>query len=337
MMSRSTACGISRALRLLCAIAASHIFPAWGQVSQEQIERFPHRTVTLVVPYAGIGGSDIIARLVGPRLSARWGQPVIVENRAGASGGIGASHVAKAAPDGHTLLMIINTFTMTPALYRSLPFDPILDFAPVVKLAVGGFTLAVSPEVQATSLPALIEDLRKRPVPASYGSPGNGTPQHLAMELLKSRYRIDALHVPYKAFGGALTDLAGGQVEMMFATVHSVLPLVQTGRLRLLGVTGAERHALLPQVPTFREQGVDAVEGVDAWYGVLAPARTPQHIVQRLHGDFADVMNSEHVRDELAKLGLAVRLGAPAQLGTLIRTDLQRWRKVVSDANIKLD
>jgi tripartite-type tricarboxylate transporter receptor subunit TctC len=324
-------------MRLLCLLTALNLSPAWGQVSSEPGQKFPSRTVTLVVPFAGIGGSDILARLVGPRLSALWGQPVIVENRAGASGNIGTSHVAKAAPDGHTLLMIINTFTMTPALYKSLPFDPIADFAPVAKLAEGSFALAVSPAVQATSIPALIEDLRKRPVPASYGSPGNGTPQHLAMELFKSRYRIDTLHVPYKAFGGALTDLVGGQVEMMFATLHSVLPLAQAGRIKLLGVTGVERHTLLQQVPTFREQGVDVVEGVDAWYGVMAPAKTPLHVIQLLHRDFAAVMNSENVQAELAKLGLAVRMGTPAQLDALIKTDLQRWRKVVSDAKITMD
>jgi len=298
---------------------------------------FPTRPVTLVVPYTPNSGSDIISRIIGPRLSARWGQPVVVDNRPGASGNIGASQVAKAAADGHTLLMMINTFTITPALYKNMPYDPVADFAPVAKLAEANFAIAVNAEVPAKDVSSLVAHLKQKPGGLNYATPGNGTPHHLAMALFMERHGVDVMHVPYKGIGPALTELGGGSVQLMFATVHSVLPLSQTGKVRLLGVSGAARSPLVPQVPTFREQGGDMVGGIDAWYGVMAPARTPPELVQRLHRDFIAVMNSDEVKAEAAKQGLSVTTSTPAQLGALIQSDLKRWQKVVTDHKITAD
>ena len=305
--------------------------------AQTTAPAFPARPVTLVVPYTPNSGSDILARIIGPRLSARWGQPVIVENRPGASGNIGASQVAKAPADGHTLLMMISTFTITPALYKQMPYDPVADFAPVGKLAEANFAIAVSNSVPARDVKSLVAWLKQNPGKYNYASPGNGTPQHLAMSIFLERYGVELLHVPYKGIGPALTELGGGTVQVMFATVHSVLPLVQAGKVRLLAVNGADRSALAPDVPTFREQGVDMAEGIDAWYGVLAPARTPADVVTRLNRDFNEVITSPEVKAQAAKQGITVDPSTPAQLGALVKSDLQRWKKVVNDHKITAD
>lgn len=298
---------------------------------------FPSKTITLVVPFTPSSGSDIIARIIAPKLATKWGQPVIVDNKPGASGNLGAQAVAKAAPDGHTLLMAINTFTMTPAIYKNLGFDPISDFSPVAKLAESGFAFAVNPTVPAKDIKSLIALAKKNGGKLNYASPGNGTPHHLAMELFKTSYQLDILHVPYKGIQGALTDLMGGQVQMMFATVHSTRPLEQAGKMRFLAVTGDTRNPSVPDIPTFKEQGIYDMEGIDAWFAVLAPGRTPTETISRINRDFIEVMNAPDTKSELAQKGLNVATSTPAQLATVIKTDLARWRKVVSDANIVAD
>ena len=296
---------------------------------------FPNRPVTLVVPFTPSSGSDIIARILVPKLAARWGQAVVVDNKPGASGNLGAQAVAMAAPDGHTLLMAINSLTMTPAIYKNMPFDVVADFAPVAKLAEAGYAFAVHPGVPAKDMASLMALIKTSGGKINYASPGNGTPQHLAMELFKSHYSLDILHVPYKGIQGALTDLMGGQVQMMFATVHSMRPLEQAGKVRFLAVSGQARNPIAPEIATFKEQGIDVMEGIDAWYAVLAPGRTPPEIVARLNRDFLEVVNAEDVKSALAKQGLSIRTSTPAQLGALVKSDLARWKKVVADARIE--
>ena len=320
---------------LFAAAAAQALAPSTA--SAQAAPAFPTRTVTLVVPFTANSGSDIISRIISPRLSALWKQPVIVDNRPGASGTLGANQVARATPDGHTLLMMINTFTTAPSLYKNLPFDPINDFTPVAKLAEATFTLAVNSSLPVKDMASLFAYAKQNPGKLNYASPGNGTPQHLAMEVLKSRYDLNMLHVPYKGIAGAFTDLAGGQVQLMLATVHSAQPVVSSGRVRLIAINGAARNPLAPNVATFREQGVDVMDGVDAWYGVMAPAHTPPALVERLNRDFLTVMNAEDTKAELAKVGLSVHTSTPAQLGALVKTDLARWRKVITDAKITAD
>ena len=302
-----------------------------------QATPFPSKTVTLVVPFTPSSGSDIIARILAPKLSARWGQPVIVDNKPGASGNIGAQAVAAAAPDGHTLLMAINSFTMTPSVYKNIAFDAISDFAPVAKLAEAGYAFAVNPAVPAKDMASLMAYVKKGGGQVNYATPGNGTPQHLAMELFKSHYGLEILHVPYKGISGALTDLMGGQVQMMFGTIHSMRPLEQSGKVRFLAATGAARNPIAPEIPTFKEQGIDVMDGVDAWYAVLAPGKTPPDLVARLNKDFIEVMNSEDVKTALAKQGLSVRTNTPAQFAALVKSDMARWKKVVTDSKITAD
>ena len=298
---------------------------------------FPSRVVTLVVPFTAGSGSDILARILGPLLSERWARPVVVDNRAGASGNIGADFVAKAPPDGHTLLMAINTMTMAANLYRNLPFDPLGDFEPVGRLATGGYMLVEYPGVPAVDLRAFLAMVRAAPGRSNYASPGVGTPHHLAMELFKLRGGFDVVHVPYKGLAGAVTDLLGGQVQVMFASVHSVLPHVQAGRLRPLAVTGEQRSALVPSVATFREQGFDYMDSIDSWYAVIAPARTPSTLVARLNSDFAAVIGTPGVREQLKGQGLVVATNGPEAMKALLRDDLARWGRVVTEARISAD
>ena len=308
-----------------------------GLLGAAHAQVWPDKPVKFIVSASAGSAPDIIARLIGEKLAQTWGKSVVVDNRPGAGGNLGAQAVAKAAPDGHTLLMAINTFTMTPAIYKNLGFDPISDFSPISKLAESGFAFAVNPTVPAKDIKSLIALAKKNGGKLNYASPGNGTPHHLAMELFKTSYQLDILHVPYKGIQGALTDLMGGQVQMMFATVHSTRPLEQAGKMRFLAVTGDARNPSVPDIPTFKEQGIHDMEGIDAWFAVLAPGRTPTETISRINRDFIEVMNAPDTKAELAQKGLNVATSTPTQLATVIKTDLARWKKVVIEANIVAD
>ncbi|MBU1815652.1 MAG: tripartite tricarboxylate transporter substrate binding protein [Gammaproteobacteria bacterium] len=309
---------------------------AFGAAAQSRAP-FPTKAVTLVVPFTAGSGSDTIARLVAPQLAAKWGQPVVVDNKPGASGSLGSQAVARAEPDGHTLLMAINTHTMTPAVQPSQPYDAVRDFSPVAKLAEANFVLAVTPGLAAGDVASLVVLAKGQPGKLNYATPGNGTPHHLAMELLKANQGIFVVHVPYRGIANATTDLISGQVDIMFGSVPSLRTQIQAGRLKALAVTGESRSDLLPNVRTFREQGYPAMDAVDAWYAVLAPARTPAELVQRLNRDFVEVMNRADVKADLAKQGLRVSTGTPAQIGALISSDATRWKAVVKRSGITAD
>ena len=298
---------------------------------------YPDRIVTLIVPFTAGSGSDILARIIQPKLAERWKQAVIVENKAGASGNIGADYVAKANPDGYTLLMAINTITMAPNLYKKPPFDPVTDFTPVMKMAVANFAIVTNPQLPANDLKSFIQLVKTHPGQYNFGSPGNGTPHHLAMELMKLQFSLDMLHVPYKGISGATTDLLGGQVQVMFASVHSMLPNVKAGKLKMLAVTGTQRESILPNVATFREQGVDFMDSVDAWYAAFLPPKTPQEIVNRVGKDIAAVLSMPEVQEQLAAQGMRVQTSSPEQLGQLVTNDTARWKKTISDAHISVD
>ena len=298
---------------------------------------YPDRVVTLIVPFTPGSGSDIIARNVAPKLSERWKQPVIVDNKPGASGNIGAEAAAKAAPDGHTLLMAINTMTMAPHLYRRVGFDPTTDFAPIMKIAVANFALVVNPQVPAKDIAELIALVKAKPGQVNFGSPGNGTTHHLGMELLKQQLGLDMLHVPYKGISNATTDLMGGQVQVMFASYHSMLPQVKAGKLRMLAINGSARSPVLPNVPTLKESGIENMDSVDAWYAVLAPTKTAPEKLTQLHRDFSAVLALPEVREQMEKQGLTTQISSPEQLGNLVQSDMARWKKTVNDANLKIE
>ncbi|MEP7084133.1 MAG: tripartite tricarboxylate transporter substrate binding protein [Betaproteobacteria bacterium] len=322
---------------LLFAAAASACLIAPGIGHAQSNPSFPSKAVTLVVPYTPNSGSDIIARIVGPRLSERWGQPVIVDNKPGASGTIGTAAVAKAAPDGYTLLMMINSITMAAALVRNAPYDMATDLVAVARLADAGFALGVNAALPVKDMAQLLAYIKAHPGKLSYASPGNGTPHHLGMSLLLSRDKLNALHVPYKGISAALTDVMGGHAQMILGSVHSLLPGVQSGKIRLLAVGGDKRSALAPDVPTFHEQGIAELDGIDAYYGVMAPVGMPAALVDRLHRDFLAVVERDDVKAELAKVGLVVKPGSAAQLGASVRSDLLRWAKVIKDTGITAD
>jgi len=309
---------------------------ASGQ-SGDAARNYPNRPITLVVPFSPGTGIDILARTIGPRLVERWKQPVIVDNKPGASGNIGSDIVAKAAPNGHTLMVTVNTFALAPALYKNLPFDPATDFAAVGKIALGTYALTINPSVvPAVNLGEALASVKSRPGKMNYGSPGSGTPQHVVMELLKLRLGLDMVHVPYKGAAGATTDLLSGQLHMMFLPAHTALPHIGSGRLRILAVTGSARSALVPDVPTFQEQGIDFMD-IELWYGVLAPSRTPPDIIAKLNQEIISIMGLPEVRDSLIKQGLVSTTGKPEEFAALIRSDLARWKKIVDDANITAD
>lgn len=324
-------------LNVLLTTLSLSVIAVSGFAQAQTSPAFPAKTVTLVVPFTPGSGADLIARMLAPRLSARWGQPVIVDNKPGASGNIGGNFVAKAAPDGHTLLVTVDAFTMAPALYKNMPYDPVGDFLPVATLADSSYAFAVHPSVPAKDLKSLLAYLKANPAKVNYASPGNGTPHHLAMEVFKAKAEVDVLHVPYKGIAGALTDLLGGQVQLMYGSVNSLVPHAASGKVRLLAVTGAARSPVIPEVATFQEQGMGAMDAGSAYYFVLAPARMPSELVTRLNGDLSAVINAVDVTADLLKQGLTVRTGTPPQLGAAVKADLVRWRKVVTDAGITAD
>jgi tripartite-type tricarboxylate transporter receptor subunit TctC len=300
-------------------------------------EPYPSRPITMIVPYTPGTGIDIVARTLGPKLTERWGQAVVVDNRPGNSGNIGAHAVATAPPDGYTLMTTVIAFAMTPALTKTLPYDPIRDFTPIAKVATGSMALAVNPtKLPVKSLAELIAVARERPGKLNYASPGNGTPQHLGMELFKQRLGIDIVHVPYKGAAGAMQDLVGGQVEIAYLPVHTALPFAAAGKLRVLAVASDKRSILAPDAPSFKELGYDNMD-IELWYGIFGPANLPAEIVAKWSAELAAVLDLDDVKENLLKQGLAPTFAPPDALGALMRDDVARWRAVIERAGIQPD
>ena len=297
---------------------------------------YPNRSIRVIVPYTAGTGIDILARVTGQKLSDRLKIAVVVENRAGASGNIGTEAVAKAVPDGYTLLMNASTHVTNAALQASVPYDATKSFAPIGPVAVGNLALVVHPSVQARSAQELVALAKTQPGKLNYASPGSGTPHHLAMELFKSHFKVDLTHVPYKGTAGAVTDLLGGQVQVMFLPVHVALAHVQTGKLRMLTAGGARRSPVTPDVRSLAEEGVADID-VDIWYGLFAPAGTPKDIVVLLNAEMNAILGDTEVRENLQKQGLNPTPGRPEDLARMIDTDLERWTKIVRSAGIKAD
>lgn len=299
-------------------------------------QSYPTRPIRFIVPFTAGTGPDILARILGEAMAKKLGQPIVVENKPGASGNIGTDLVAKAAPDGYTILVTVTTFSMAPALYKPLPFDPINDFAPIGEVAVGNLALVVNPTLNVNSVAELVALAKAKPGTLNYASPGNGTPQHLAMELFKQQMGVDIVHVPYKGSAGAVGDVIANQVPMMIMPVHTALPYATAGKLKILAVSGDKRSALAPDQPTFKETGMQDYD-IDLWYGLLAPAHTPRPIVDRLNQEISAALAQPDIRESLQKQGLTPATGTPEALGGLIRSDLTRWEGVVSQAKIKAD
>jgi tripartite-type tricarboxylate transporter receptor subunit TctC len=315
------------------AAAAALAFAALAQAQ----EPYPSKPIKLIVPFTPGTGMDILARTLGPGLTERWKVPVVVENRPGASGNIGTEAVAKSPADGYTALVTANTLVMNRSLFKSVPYDPVKDFTPVALLAVGSLALVTHPSVGANSVQELIALVRANPGRLDYGSPGNGTPHHLAMELFKQQTGTRMVHIPYKGTGPATQDLLGGQIQVMFLTVHVVLPLVQAGRLKMLAAGGTERSIAAPQVPSLAEaSGIRSID-TDIWFGIYLPAGAPQEAVAKLNAELNALLQVPGTREALAKQGLRVVGGPPERLAQITRADSDRWEKVVREAGIKPD
>lgn len=300
-------------------------------------QSWPERPVTLIVPYTPGTGIDIIARTLSPRLAERLGQGFVVENKPGASGNLGADAVAKAQPNGYTLMITVNTFVITPALFKNLPYDPVNDFAVAGKLAAGNIALVVNPNVlPVKTLDELVAFVRARPGQVNYGSPGNGTPQHLAVELLKQRLKLDMLHVPYKGAAAANTDLLGGQISLMVLPVHTALPFARTGRLSILAVSGESRSVLAPDSPSFAELGLKGLN-IDLYFWIAAPARTPRDIIAKVNREVTAILALPEVRETLLKQGLIPSSSTPEEMAAIIKADIERWKKFIAETKISAD
>ena len=319
--------------RVALAFAGLVLAPAPAGAQQAA---WPNRTIQIVVPYTPSTGADILARILGPKLAERWKVGVVTDNRAGASGNIGTDFVSKSAPDGYTLLCTATSFGTNPAIHQKLPFDPVKGFAPVILLATSSVAVIVTPGLPAKTMREFLELARSQPGKLYYSSPGNGGPQHLAMELLKLDARIDLVHVPYKGSGGALADLVGGHVQAMIVSLQTAAPYVQSGKLRMLAVMSADRSPAFPDVPTLKELGLADLE-VDTWYGLFAPAGTRGAIVAKLNAEVNALLTQPAIRELLANQGMVAAGGTPERFGDLVNKELARWSRVVATAGIRAD
>jgi len=316
---------------VLAAFFAPHAF------AQGSAANYPDKPLRLVVPFPPGGGNDILARTLGQRLSEVVSQQVVVDNRGGAGGALGATIAAQANPDGYTLFLgSVGNLAQTPALKSDLPYNPVRDFAPASLVAVSSFMLAVHPGVPAKSVQDLIALAKASPGKLNYASAGTGSSLHMAGELFKYATGTDMLHVPYKGTGPAMADLVSGRVQLIFSTMPPVLPQVKTGKLRALGVTTIKRAAAAPDVPTIAESGVKGFN-VSNWQGVLAPAKTPAPIMRKLNQDIIKSLAVPGMTEALAKQGLEPAGGKPEEFGALIKSEIAKYTQVVKAAKITVD
>ena len=317
-------------MRFLLILALALAAPAWGQ-------SYPSKPVRVIVTFPPGSTPDIVGRVLATRMQEAMGQPFVVENRAGAGGNIGADAVAKAAPDGYTLLVSTNgVFAINKALYKSMPFDPDKDLLPVSLLAVAPQMLVVNPSLGVGSFKEFLEHARRNPGKLSYGSVGAGSASHLTMELLKSDAKVFVVHIPYKGFPPAVTDMLAGNIHTMFAIVPGVLPHVKAGKMTGLAVTALKRSELAPDVPSVGELGYPQLESL-AWIGLGAPAGTPREIVARLAEETRKQMRAEEARTLLGRQGFEVVAGTPEEFGRWIRSESEKWVQVIRSSGATLD
>jgi tripartite-type tricarboxylate transporter receptor subunit TctC len=326
MPKHSSSRALLLALAALCAVYA----PATAA------QAFPGKSVRLVTPWPPGGGTDIFARAIAQKLTERWGVPVVVDNRSGANGNIGAAEVAKAAPDGYTLMMTTIGLVASRSIYKSLPFDPLKDFAPVTLVARAPFVLVVHPSLPARSVRELIALARAHPGKLAYASGGKGGPLQLSAELFKLMTGVKIEQIPYRGTSPAITGLLSGEADMAFANLVAVIPLVQSGKLRALGITSARRSAAAPQLPTIAEAGVPGYE-LSPWFGVWAPARTPKGIVEKVNHDVVAALKAPDVKERLSGDGAELIGSTPEAFAAFISAENDKLSKVVEQAHIRSD
>ena len=329
MMKYSTMRAFAAAVGLLLAAAMQHA------LAQTAAQGYPSKPIRIIVPVAAGGIADTFSRLIGARLTELWGQPVIVENKAGGGGNIGADFVAKSAPDGYTLVMgYVGSHAVNPSLFKQMPYDPIKDFVPVAMVIEAEGLLAVNPSVIAVkTVPELIALAKAQPGKLAYSSGGIGTSSHLAGELFKSMARVDIVHVPYKGNVPSITDLIGGQVGLSFATMPTVLPHVRSGKLRGVAVIGNERSPAVPELPTIAE----TIPGfaVNNWIGLFAPAGTPSEIVHKLNSEVNRILETPEVQKRMESEGARFSRKTPEEFGQFVKAESVKWARVLKEAGIQ--
>ena len=300
------------------------------------VQAWPDKVITIVVPTAAGGGNDGMARIIAQRLALKFGQSVIVDNKAGGNGAIASEYVARATPDGHTILFgYIATHGINPALQK-LRYDPVTDFEPIGMVAQSPTVMVVNAEVKAQSAKDVVQILKSKPGSLSFASAGNGTAPHFAGELFKLSTGTDMLHVPYKGSGPAMMDTIGGTTQVMFPSLFTASPQVKTGKLRAIGVAGDQRVSVWKDVPTLTEQGIKDVS-IKQWYALFAPAKTPKAVVDRFNKELNAVLAEPDVVKRLAEQGSEVETGTPTELRAFVQAEVARWRKVVTAAKITAD
>jgi tripartite-type tricarboxylate transporter receptor subunit TctC len=317
---------------MTAALAAAALLAA----SFASAQTWPTQTVKIIVPFSPGTGMDILARTLGPKLGEMWGQAVVVENKPGASGNLGAYQAVKSPPDGYTLVMGASTLVINKTLYRNMQYDPLTELEPIGLAANASMLLVAHPKLGITTAQELIAQAKAKPGAFVYASPGIATPHHMAMELFKARAGIDIVHIPFSATGPAVTQLLGGEVPLMFLPVHVAIAHVKGGRLVALACGGAKRHPLAPDVPTLAELGLRNAN-TDIWFALWAPAHTPAAIVNRIGADMRKALAMPDVREALAKQGMEELTSTPAELRALMASDYERWAEVVKAVGIKAE
>ena len=332
-MKVHSSCLCAHTRLLACAFAAMSLAPLTS-LAQD----YPSRPITWVVPVGTGSGADNMARLIGPKLAERLKQPVIVENKPGASQVIGMDFVAKSAPTGYTVVMLLNNITMVPALIANVPFNLSADFTGISRIATSGMTLGVSTEtVAAKDVRELMALMKANPGKFNYATPGNGTTQHVGMELMRLRESLTLVHVPHKGINEANASLVGGHVHMMLGSAPAMKALEAAGKVKMLAVTGPQRSSAAPEIPTFGEMGYTYMNSVDAWWGMAAPSKTPAAVVARLNRELREILAMPEIVAALAKQALAVAPTSSDELNALIKSDLERWGDVIRTAKITAD
>ena len=325
---------MKKIISLALTIASLMAVPIAG--AQSSTQSFPNKPIRFVVPFPPGGGNDILARALAPKMSEILGQQVVIDNRAGAGGNIGADFVAKSPPDGYTIVIASNQVTMNPWIYSKLPFDIAKDFSPVAQIASVPMLLAINPEVPAKNLQEFIALAKAKSGSLNYSTPGLGTPQHIAFEVFNFDAGIKVTHVPYKGTSPSIVDLIGGQVQATFGTMASLEQHVKTGKVRPIAVSTPKRSPAMPDIPTIDEAGLKGYN-VPLWYSVLAPANTPKDIVEKISASIRDALKDPQTKAQLERQGFVESYLDPAQMTALIKQDLTYWQKAINNIGLKLD
>ena len=322
--------------RMVVAAAAGLMIACGGSLAQTAADMYPNKPIRFILPFPPGGGTDILGRIMADRLTANLGQPVVLENRGGAGGNVGAEVAAKAAPDGHTIVLVAPSLAISPSLYAKLNYDPVKDLAPISLVGTVPNVLITHPALPAQTLAEFIALAKTKPGGMNFGSGGSGTSNHLAGELFNTVAGVKLVHVPYKGVNLAMNDVLGGQIQLVVIGIPAAAPHIKAGRLRAMGVIAAQRSAALPDVPTVAEAGLSNFE-VTTWYGVLAPAGTPRPMVARLNAEIIRVMHAPDLQERLAATGTEPRTSTPEEFADYIKQEIVKWGKVVREAGLRAD